>query len=176
MMVKLRRTPGVFLVGFMGSGKTTVGHLLAAELGWQFADLDADIEARENEKITEIFAQRGEPEFRRLEHECLAERTSEVRSVKPMVLALGGGAFVEERNRELIGSAGISVWLDCPFELLDRRVAGFEHRPLAKDPVAFRRLFEERQRVYALSDYRVAVTSDDPEVTVRAILDLPGVF
>ena len=176
MIVKLRRTPCVYLVGFMGSGKSTVGRLLGEELGWRFVDLDDDIEAREQMAIAEIFSQRGEPEFRRIEHQCLAARVEEVKNVKPLVLALGGGAFVQEENRTLIQKAGISVWLDCPFALLDRRVAGFSHRPLAKDPAAFRKLFEERREIYARSDFRVPVENDDAAAVVRAIMDLPGVF
>ncbi|MBS1825309.1 MAG: shikimate kinase [Acidobacteria bacterium] len=176
MIVKLRRAPGVYLVGFMGSGKSTVGQLLAEELGWRFVDLDDDIEAREQMPITRIFSERGEPEFRRIEHECLAVRVNEVRDFRPLVLALGGGAFVQEQNRLILEKAGITIWLDCPFDLLERRVAGFEHRPLAKDPAGFRRLYEERRALYALSDYRVPIVGDDAAATVRAIMDLPGVF
>ena len=176
MIVKLRRTPGVYLVGFMASGKSTVGQLLATELGWRFADLDNDIEAREQTPISQIFTERGEPEFRRIEHECLEARVAEVRSVQPLILALGGGAFVQQNNRDLIAKAGISIWLDCPFELVEQRVAGFTHRPLAKDPQAFRNLFEERKAVYALADYRIAIEGDDAAQAVRAIMDLPEVF
>lgn len=176
MIVKLRRAPGVYLVGFMGSGKSTVGKMLAEELGWRFADLDDDIEAREQMPITRIFSERGEPEFRRIEHECLAARVNEVQDFRPLVLALGGGAFVQEQNRAILEKAGITVWLDCPFDLLERRVSGFEHRPLAKDPAAFRKLYDERRALYALSDYRVPIEGDDASATVRAIMDLPGVF
>jgi shikimate kinase len=176
MMVKLRRAPGVYLVGFMGSGKSTIGKLLAEELAWRFADLDDDIEAREHMPITQIFSERGEPEFRRIEHECLAARTADVQNVQPLVLALGGGAFIQEQNRAILKPAGITIWFDCPFELLDRRVAGFQHRPLAKDPAAFRKLFEERRTIYALADYRIPIESDDAAAAVRAILNLPGVF
>lgn len=176
MIPKLRRTPGVYLVGFMGSGKSTVGRLLAEELGWRFADLDDDIEAREQAPIAEIFAVRGEPEFRRIESECLASRVREVRNLQPLVLALGGGAFVTESNRALLSDAGVSIWLDCPLELVERRVAAFSHRPLAKDPAAFRKLFSDRRPVYALADYRVPAETDDAASTVRAILELPGVF
>ncbi|MBL8179573.1 MAG: shikimate kinase [Bryobacterales bacterium] len=176
MMVKLRRTPGVYLVGFMGCGKSTVGKLLAEQLEWRFVDLDDDIEGREQTPISQIFAQRGEPAFRRIEHECLNTRVQEVRNLKPLVLALGGGAFIQDDNRSLISDAGISIWLDCPFPLVERRVAAFTHRPLAKDPEAFRRLFDERRPVYALADYRIAIESDDAASAVRAIMDLPGVF
>lgn len=176
MIVKLRRTPGVYLVGFMGSGKSTVGQLLAAELGWRFADLDDDIEAREHAAITQIFSERGEPEFRRIEHECLKARVAEVRNMQPLILALGGGAFVQQNNRELLSHAGVSIWLDCPFEMVQQRVAGFTHRPLAKDPEAFRKLFDDRRLVYAQADYRIAIDSDDAAQAVRAIMDLPEVF
>ncbi|MCP5110442.1 MAG: shikimate kinase, partial [bacterium] len=72
MILKLKRTPGIFLVGFMGSGKTTAGRALAKELGWHFEDSDHQVEASEGLKITEIFATRGESEFRRIEAEAVA--------------------------------------------------------------------------------------------------------
>jgi len=78
MLLKLKRTPGIYLAGFMGSGKTEVGRLLADELGWNFVDLDADIEAAQGMPITEIFDTRGEPEFRQMERAALQERVREV--------------------------------------------------------------------------------------------------
>lgn len=163
-------------MGFMGSGKSTIGKLLAQELGWRFADLDEDIVAREHTSISEIFEKRGEAEFRRIEHECLAARVRQVRHQHPLVLSLGGGAFPVEANRALLADAGISIWLDCSFERVKRRVAGFAHRPLARDPEAFRKLFAGRRASYALADYRIRIRSDNPERAVRAIMELPGVF
>src|SRR5580704_1755028 len=93
MILKLKRTPGIYLVGFMASGKTTIGRLLADELGWSFADLDQDIEAAHGSSIARIFATRGETEFRAVEKEAVRLRVGEVMRGKPMVVALGGGAL-----------------------------------------------------------------------------------
>jgi len=90
MILKLKRTPGIYLVGFMASGKTTIGRLLADELGWAFADLDEDIEAQQGRSIAEIFDSDGEEEFRTIERAAIRKRVVEVERGKPMVLALGG--------------------------------------------------------------------------------------
>ena len=176
MNLTLKRTPGVFLVGFMGSGKSTIGRALARELGWPFVDLDDDIEASALAPITRIFAEQGEAEFRRLESTALRARLEQVRSGRPLVVALGGGAFAQPGNRELLRGNGISLWLDCPLDAIERRIAGQTHRPLARDPQAFRELFEIRRNAYAQADYTVPVADDDPQVTVRRILEIPGLF
>lgn len=158
----------IFLVGFMGSGKSTVGAHLAERLGVPFADLDADIETAAGRTIAAIFADGGESVFRDAEHAALAAR---VRAGGAVVLALGGGAFTFARNRALLAGAGTSVWLDCPFDRALRRVAATGHRPLAQDPAKFRALFDQRIVDYALADVRVPVISDDPAGTVAAILE-----
>jgi shikimate kinase len=83
---------------------------------------------------------------------------------------LGGGAFVEPPNRQLLGNNGVAVWLDCPFETVQRRVEAASHRPLARDPEAFAKLFETRRDVYRLADARIPIESDDPEAVVSLIL------
>ncbi len=173
MNAKLIRTPGLYLVGFMGSGKTTVGRLLADDLGWSFADLDDDIEAEAGCSIAGIFEAGGEPEFRRREHAALKSRVRNVQCGRPSVISLGGGAFAQDDNWELVSSNGISIWLDCPLDLLRRRVEGHSHRPLARDPARFVDLFHSRQPAYARADYRVEIASDDPSEAVQAILALP---
>lgn len=173
MDLRLKRTPGIYLVGFMAAGKTTVGRLLAARLGWPFADIDDDIEAAERTSIPEIFSTRGEQEFRRLESEAIRARVRAISSGDPCVLALGGGAFTRPENRDLIGNHGISVWLDCPFPLAEKRVALADNRPLARDPERFAALYRERAAAYACADFRIPVENDDPQQAVQAILDLP---
>jgi shikimate kinase len=173
MHSKLVRSPGIYLVGFMGSGKTTIGLLLAEELGWNFVDLDQDIEAEQSASIAEIFDTRGEDEFRRIEHQALYKRVRSIQCGRPSVVAMGGGAFAQKTNFDLVEDNGITVWLDCPLETLKRRVAGFSHRPLAADPDRFERLFHERQAAYARADFRIEVTTDDPKEALRRILDLP---
>ena len=173
MILKLKRTPGIYLVGFMASGKTTIGRLLAHELGWTFADLDEDIEAEQKASIAQIFDTRGEEEFRRIELEHIRKRVREVERGKPMVIALGGGAFAQEINQALLAEHGVPIWLDCPFEVVRARVEESAHRPLARDPVKFKQLYEDRRESYAKADHRIEITSDDPAVIVAAILKLP---
>ncbi len=88
MILKLKRTPGIYLVGFMACGKTTVGRMLAEELGWHFVDLDDDIEAKPQCSIEEILDQRGEEELRRLEHEAIVSRVHAIEGGTPTVIAL----------------------------------------------------------------------------------------
>ncbi len=173
MLLKLKRTPGIYLVGFMGSGKTTVGRLLAHELGWSFSDLDDDIESSEGARIADIFDTRGEEEFRRIEREAVRKRVDEVQRGKPMVIALGGGAFAQEANQALLTENGVPVWIDCPLERVKARLHGNSDRPLARDPEKFEQLYQDRRAAYSKADYRLEVDSDDPAVIVAAILKLP---
>jgi len=173
MIPKLKRCPGLYLVGFMGCGKTTVGIRLADELGWEFADLDDEIERKAGMSIREIFTSQGEEAFRRLEHETLKERLARIRRGEPTVLALGGGAFAVPQNYELLADEGVSIWLDCPFEILAGRVAGDPARPLAQDPERFRQLYEQRRQAYARADFRIDTTGKTPEAIVQEILNLP---
>lgn len=173
MILKLKRTPGIYLVGFMACGKTTVGKMLADKLGWHFVDIDDDIEARARCSITEIFEQRGEEEFRRLEHDAIVTRVRSVERGCPTVVALGGGAFARTDNYELVAANGISIWLDCPLRVLQARVAQSAHRPLARDQEQFAALYNARRRSYARADFRIEVTGDDPEPILEGILGLP---
>jgi shikimate kinase len=173
MILKLKRTPGIYLVGFMGSGKSTIGLLLADRIGWHFVDLDAEIEATEQMSILEIFETRGEAEFRRIEREKMRALVRAIESGRPTVLALGGGAIVQPENYALVENNGITIWLDCPFETVRRRVEPASHRPLARDPASFAQLYETRRESYARADYRIPIESDDPAVAVEAALRLP---
>ena len=131
MILKLKRTPGLYLVGFMASGKTTIGRLLADELGWAFTDLDEDIEAAQGGAIVGLFDSVGEEEFRKTEQAAIRKRVGQVERGKPMVVALGGGTFVLQVVQEFLIENGITVWLDCPFERVSARIQGSSHRPLA---------------------------------------------
>ena len=123
--------------------------------------------------IAEIFDTRGEPEFRRIEAEIIRQHVGWIERGRPAVLALGGGAFAEPANRELLAGNGIAIWLDCPFETVQRRVAQASHRPLARDPEKFAALYHSRREAYALADIHIAIESDDPAVAVDAILAHP---
>jgi shikimate kinase len=173
MNLKLKSTPGIYIVGFMGSGKSMVGRLLAHKLGWSFFDLDHEIEAAEKTSIAEIFETRGEAEFRRIETAMLRQHIAAVEQGRPAVVALGGGAFAQEGNRKLLADCGITIWLDCPFEVVSRRVAQASHRPLARDPERFAALYQDRLESYRLADIHIPITCDDPAVAVAEALANP---
>lgn len=159
MTLKLKRTPGLYLVGFMASGKTTVGAALAAELGWPFSDIDQKIEAQEGKAVAQIFAERGEEAFRELEADALRTQVVKIERGLPCVVSLGGGASVQPHNWELIANNGITVWLDCPIERVHTRLAGDTTRPLAQDRTRLAELFQQRQPFYARADYRIEIST-----------------
>lgn len=153
----------------MGSGKTTVGELLARELGWPFIDLDAVIEAGQEATIRQIFEQAGEAFFRQLERAALAE----VSKTEPAIIALGGGTFAQQPNLELIQeSGGTTIWLDCSLEELRRRCQGINNRPLFREPESFAQLLDQRLPYYRLAQYRVSTEGRKPEEVVEQILRL----
>jgi shikimate kinase len=167
-MIRQRRKV-IYLLGFMGSGKSTVGNLLAGALGWPLIDLDTVIEAGQGLSIREIFENSGEPFFRQIEHAAL----SEAAKAEPAVIALGGGTFAQPGNLELIRAAGgTTIWLDCPPELLRVRCEGMEHRPLFRDEQSFTQLFNERVAYYRLADFRISTEGRKPQEVVEQILSL----
>ncbi len=173
MDLRLKRTPGIYLTGFMGSGKTTIAQALSDHLGWDFADLDAEIEAQEQTTVAQIFETRGEPEFRRIETEMIERWRNKVERCSPTVIALGGGAFIHPRNLELLHNHGISIWLDCPLETIQRRIASLaDTRPLARDRESFRQLYENRREAYGRADFRIDADCS-VEHAVELILALP---
>ena len=173
MNLRLKRTPGIYVVGFMASGKSTIGRHLADQLGWSFFDIDDEIEGAEKTSIASIFDTRGEAEFRRIETLIIRQNVHWIERGRPAVLALGGGAFAEPANRDLLLSNGIAIWLDCPFDVVKHRVSRASHRPLARDPEKFAALYHARREHYALADLHVTIESDDPTVTIRTILSHP---
>ncbi len=173
MHLKLRTAPVIYLVGFMGCGKSTVGRALAERLGWAFADLDEEIERRAGTPIAEIFERDGEPRFRELEHETFVEQLQLAHRGRARVIAMGGGAFAEERNREHVEHQGVSIWLDCRIEKLWDRVGQSSTRPLARDRAQFEGLFERRLPSYQSADFTVIVDTDDAGDLVAKILELP---
>lgn len=173
MHIKLKRTPGLYLAGFMGSGKSTVGRLLADKLGWDFVDLDSEIEAREQTSVGQIFEVRGEAEFRRMETDMIRYWVRAIERGSPTVISLGGGAFVHPGNFDLMENHGISIWLDCSFEVIQSRLAKEDSvRPLARDPDKLRELFENRKLGYSRADFRVE-SDCEPDMSVDAVLALP---
>ena len=156
----------LILVGMMGAGKTTVGRRLAARLGRRFLDSDEEIEKAAQMTIPEIFAQRGEPEFRAGEMRVISRLLKE----NDLVLATGGGAFVNPETRALVKSGAVSVWLKADLDVLFERVSRRSNRPLLKtaDPKGtLEKLIEDRYPIYAEAD--ITVTSRDvPQDSVAA--------
>ena len=173
MHIKLKGSPAICLVGFMGCGKTTVGRLLAARLGWTFVDLDEEIERVAAISIAQIFAHDGESHFRRLESDALGEQLTLAVQGKARVIALGGGAFLDPGNRGRLELGGLSIWLECPLDRLWARVGSMSHRPLARDRAEFERLYQQRLDSYRLADFTVGADTDRPEQVVEAIVKLP---
>ena len=157
----------VYLVGFMGAGKTTVGRALAKRLGWQAVDIDEVIEAREHLAVAEIFARRGEPYFRAVERAVLLEHLAP----RHLVVATGGGTFMDPDNRAAINLDGVSVWLDVPLEEVVARLPADGRRPLAADRAQLERLFTLRQIAYANAQLRVDARGEHPEAVAERIIE-----
>ncbi len=162
--------PGVFLVGFMGSGKTSVGLALSQLLAWHFQDLDTRIEARQGCSIAQIFSNQGEVPFRQIERHALLELIDEMRS-SPTVAALGGGAFVQADNFSALERSGFpAVFLDAPVDELWRRCSvEAELRPLARDENQFRQLYERRRGLYMKAAVTVDTTGKDVDKVAAEI-------
>jgi shikimate kinase len=160
----------VFLVGFMGAGKTTVGQALGRRLGLPFEDLDDRIQLREGKTIEEIFRESGETEFRKVETAALRELLAELKS-SFRVVALGGGAFVQTVNASLIEKADAhSVFLDAPVgELLRRCEETPNLRPLRKDPQQFLELYERRRPLYMKAAVRIETNGKDVDVIAAEV-------
>jgi shikimate kinase len=166
-----RRVQMLCLAGFMGSGKTTVGTLLARQLAWRFVDLDDRIEAAAGMRISEIFERLGEPAFRQIEADQLRAALGRVFELKEsIVLALGGGTYAQAGAPEFLRNAGVPVvWLDSPVEILLSRCMTMTGRPLFRDEGSFRALYAQRLASYQLADCRVD-SSADPTRVVAEIL------
>lgn len=164
----------VFLTGFMGSGKTTVGRLLSERLELPFIDLDREIELRAGMSVRQIFEHGGEALFRRLEQEALAGALARPEAV----IATGGGTVTVEENLRLLEASGVSVWLDPPFSVIAERIGalGKEDRPLFATELQALELYRRRLGAYHRADLRLAVEPDErpEEVAARIALLLEG--
>jgi shikimate kinase len=155
----------IFLLGFMGSGKSTVGEELAARLARPFIDLDKRIEALAARTIADIISSDGEERFRQIEHEALREAAQAAGAI----IALGGGVVLRPDNRELIKSLGLSVWLDAPFELCWRRIQS-DHtvRPLAQSEEEARARYLERLPLYEQAALRIEISESQSASEIAA--------
>ena len=160
----------IIIVGFMGSGKTTVACELGRKLNWAVIDLDDHISCSEGRNPAEIIEEDGENSFREIETQMLAA----VLSNNPrVVIAAGGGAWTVGENRRLIAKQGaLTIWLDAPFELCWSRIkVSREIRPLAPSKEAAQRLYQERRPVYESADLRIPVAENDSaeEIAERVV-------
>lgn len=157
----------IYLVGFMAAGKTTVARALANRLGWRAEDLDELIEARERQTIADIFGRQGEPYFRSIEREILKL----LLPMRHVVVATGGGTFMDADNRTAMNMDGLSVWLDVPFDSLLARLPADGRRPLAADRTQMERLFAVRQAAYAQAHLHIDAGSAPAEEIAEQIAD-----
>jgi shikimate kinase len=144
-------TDKIYLVGFMGAGKSSVARALARRLDWRAIDVDELIEHREHQTVAAIFANRGETHFRALERSVLMDQIPS----RHLVVATGGGTFVDPQNRAVINRDGLSIWLDVPIDRLIARVPNDGRRPLAADRAEFERLYLTRRTAYEQAHHRI---------------------
>ena len=175
-MKDLLKGINVYLVGMMGSGKTTVGRLLAQHLGYRFFDTDILIERVAGKTINEIFAEDGENNFRDLESKILEELSAYTRSV----IATGGGIVLRQKNWSFLHH-GLIIWLDAPVELLLKRLAEDDTRPLLReaDPGSkLQSLLDQRKNLYTQADlYLTLEDGQTPEeIAARIIALIPNVL
>ncbi len=179
MMVERRERKKslVYLAGFMGSGKSTIGPILANTIGYGFQDIDRAIEQLHGQSVNSLFFQQGEERFRALEHSVLVE----VSTKSKMVVALGGGTIVDQQNRTIVESSGVIVYLKSTPESIYKRVRNRSDRPLLLNPDGTRltddelklriaELYREREPFYSIADVIVSVDMKDVGPTVDEIV------
>lgn len=160
----------VWLVGMPGSGKSTVGALLADRLGLRFVDADREIEERTGTDVTEIFSASGEESFRALEREVLAD----LARGDGAVVACGGGAVVDPANRDVLRDSGTVVYLQVPPDVLARRLRGSHPRPVVEDAEGVDRLSRRRAADYEGASHVAVPASGSPDSVAAAIAERLG--
>ncbi len=173
---QLLKGVNLYLVGMMGSGKTTVGRLLAEQLGYRFFDTDVVIEQVTGRQVRTIFAQDGEEAFRQLETQVL----SHLAAYTQLTVATGGGIVLERMNWSYL-QHGVVVWLDVAVEQLAQRLHQDTSRPLLQAPDllgTLQRLYAERRLLYAQADLCIAVGEQETplQVATRIMTGLPSIL
>ena len=156
----------IYLVGFMGVGKTTTGVLLARRLGWSFVDLDDEIRKLEKMSIRELFRIKGETYFRRLEGRVLRDLSKKT----GQVIATGGGTFTVEGNIRHILQTGVAIRLRCSLEQVLSRSRESSERPLLDDTESLQALMDRREPFYRRAPIQMETGNASPEETVEKIL------
>jgi shikimate kinase len=157
----------VYLVGFMAAGKTTLARALAKRLDWEVADIDDLVEQREHMPVAQVFAKHGEPYFRAAERAILLEQLTP----RHLVVATGGGTFVDPLNRVAINRDGVSVWLDAPLERVIARLPVDGRRPLASDRAELERLYHARRAAYEQAHVRLDASRAGVGALVEQLMD-----
>jgi shikimate kinase len=155
----------LYLVGFMGAGKTSVARALGRRIGWRVEDIDHRIEAREHQRVAEIFARHGEPYFRNVERTILHELLPQ----RQIIISSGGGTFVDPDNRATMLADGAVAWLDVPLERVIERVPADGRRPLAADRIQMEQLYARRGAAYSQAHVRIDASRPIPEVVERIL-------
>ena len=164
---RMTRASKIYLVGFMGAGKSTLARALGTRLDWRVEDIDTLVEQRERLSVADIFARRGEPRFRALERQVLTD----LLPARHVVIATGGGTFADSDNRTLINRDGISIWLDVSLKRVIERLPTDGRRPLAADRSDMERLFHARQSAYRHAHMRLDAERASTGELVERVLD-----
>lgn len=162
----------VYVIGFMGAGKTTIGRELASRIEVPFFDLDELIQSSEQMSVKDIFSAQGEPYFRKRERDLLRS----TRHLDRAVIATGGGTFTFDENIQFIKAEGLSIYLSAPYAVLRSRVGEkAAERPLFRDDTATHDLFASRIRYYRLADLTIEMREEETpaEIVERLVLELP---
>jgi len=159
------RADKLYLVGFMGAGKTTVASALGRRLGWRSEDVDERIEARERRSVAAIFVDEGEGYFRQAERKVL----SDLLPLRNVIVATGGGTFSDPGNRATILNDGAVAWLDLPLSRVIERIPPDGRRPLAADLVQMEELYLRRRQAYSEAHVRIDAAKSVDEIVERLL-------
>ena len=175
-MIDILKGVNLYLIGMMGVGKTTVGKLLAEEIGYRFVDTDEVIVKAAGKSINEIFTENGEPEFRKLESDVLAQ----VCAYTKLVVATGGGVVMQQQNWSYLHH-GLIIWLDAPIQIILQRLAADDTRPLLQDAnmeSKLRSLLEQRQPMYSQADLHITISATETpeEIATRILATIPSIL
>jgi shikimate kinase len=174
MSPERKKPKNIFLVGFMGAGKTTVGRVLARRLGWRYCDSDKVIETKAGKTVSEIFSSHGEPRFRDLESETLLSLAGK----EKQVVATGGGAVMREENMRAMKKGGVTVYLKAPMSVIWERIKHSRTRPLLSVDNPFEaaeELLRKRIPFYETADITVDTSQLTPEEAADEIMKRLGV-